>query len=237
MKEEITIKRSRILVVDDDRAMLKLLRASLENEGFEVTTAADGVSALKAVKNNQPDLIVLDIMLPDIDGFEICRMVREWSTLPIIALSGQCGLEYKVRCLNLGADDYVTKPFSIEELVARIRTALRRRMLDSPPPTPPAFTCGDFEIDFAKRRVVLAGKEIKLTPTEYNLLQELALNAGKVLSYGYLLNKVWGPEYSAEKGYIHTYVKHLRSKIEPYPKNPRYIASVTGVGYRFENAP
>jgi len=226
--------RSRILVVDDNKSTLDLLWVILE-EDFDVFTAEDAISTMRLIKSQSPDLIILDIMLPEIDGFEICRMIRDRSSIPIIALSARCEPEDKIRCLNLGADDYVTKPFVVEELIARIRSALRRNTMNAPPPTRSTFKCSDLNIDFTARRVVLAGKELRLTPIEYNLLQELVLNAGKPLTYDYLLKKVLGPEYEKEKEYIHTYVKRLRSKIERDSENPRYIHSVSSVGYRFIN--
>jgi len=160
------MNRTRVLVVDDDEVILKFLWASLTEEGFEVLTATDGRAALRAVEEGCPHLVVLDIMLPEIDGFEVCRLLRERSHLPIIALSARGGLEDKVKCLNLGADDYVTKPFATSELIARMKSALRRSIMNDRPSTPPAVVFGDLEIDFSARRVVVEGRELRLTPTD-----------------------------------------------------------------------
>ncbi|MFC1902384.1 response regulator transcription factor [Chloroflexota bacterium] len=179
--------------------------------------------------------MVLDIMLPKLDGFEVCRRLREWSQIPIIMLSARGNDEDKVKCLDLGADDYITKPFSAHELMARVRAVLRRAQAAGAMPAQPPFIGGDLEINYAARRVSFAGNEVKLTPTEYSLLQELVLNTGKVLTHIHLLNKVWGPEYRAEREYLHTYVRRLRRKLEPDPAEPCHLLSVAGVGYQFSN--
>jgi len=180
-------------------------------------------------------LIILDKAMPKVDGVEVCRRLREWSQIPIIMLSVWSGVEDKVECLNLGADDYVTKPFGTDELVARVRAVLRRTETVTTAPTKSSFTCGDLEINFAQRRVTVAGNEVKVTPTEYSLLQEFALNAGKVLTHTYLLHKVWGPEYGEERDYLRVFVGHLRAKIEPDPANPKYLITVPGVGYQLRD--
>jgi len=229
------MKKTRILVVDDELSIIKFLRANLEARDYEVLAAIDGAEALRSIEMELPDLVVLDIMMPKIDGFEVCRQLREWSQIPIIMLSARGDESDKVKCLDLGADDYITKPFGASELIARVKAVLRRTEAATTIPTQPSFTNGDLEINFAQRRVTIAGKEVKLTPTEYTLLQEFALNAGKVLTHTYLLNKVWGPEYGEEREYLHVFVRRLRAKLEPDPTNPKYIMTVPGVGYQFKD--
>jgi len=228
------MKKRRILVVDDELSILKYLRANLEVEGYKVLTAMNGVQALQTLETELPDLIVLDIMMPEMDGFEVCRRLREWSQLPIIMLSARDDESDKVQCLDLGADDYITKPFGKAEFIARVRAVMRRAEVASPTPTVPSVKSGKLEINFSQRKVTVKGKEIALTSTEYALLQEISLNAGKVLTYTYLLQKVWGADYADEREYLHVFVSRLRAKLEPDPKNPRYITTVSGVGYRFE---
>ena len=223
-----------ILVVDDDEKIVKFLRFNLTGEGWHVLTARDGAEALQIVEKDPPDLILLDIMLPKVDGFEVCRQLRQWSQVPIIGLSARGDTADKVKCLDLGADDYITKPFGMGELIARVKAVLRRNKIDDATPTKPCFKCGNLEVDFVTRRVTLAGNEVKLTPTEFKLLRELVLSAGQALGYRYLLGRIWGPEYKTEREYLHVYIGHLRAKIEPCPRNPTYIVSVPGVGYRFQ---
>lgn len=224
--------KTRILVVDDELSIIKFLRANLETKGYEVLTAMDGAEALQTIERELPDLIILDIMMPRIDGFEVCHRLREWSPIPIIMLSARADEMDKVKCLEIGADDYITKPFSAGELIARVGAVLRRAEKTSAVSTPSAFALGDLKINFAKRQIAVGGKEVKLTPTEYNLLQEMALNAGKVLTHTHLLNKVWGQEYREEREYLHVFVGRLRTKLELDPANPRYILTVPGVGYQ-----
>jgi len=225
-----------ILVVDDELSIIKFLRANLEAKGYEVLTAMDGTEALQTVEMELPDLVILDIMMPKMDGFEVCRRLREWSQTPIIMLSARGDEKDKVKCLDLGADDYITKPFGASELIARVSAVLRRTEKVVSLPTQSSFTSGDLKINFAKRQVTVADEEVKLTPTEYALLQELALNAGKVLTHTHLLNKVWGQEYRDERQYLHVFVRRLRDKLEPDPTNPRYIMTVPAVGYRFQDS-
>ena len=225
-----------ILVVDDDEKIVRFLRFNLSGEGWHIVTAADGAEALRIAEKDPPDLILLDMMLPKVDGFEVCRQLRQWSQVPIIGISARGDTADKVKCLNLGADDYLTKPFGIDELIARIRAVLRRNKIDDAAPSRAAFRSGRLKIDFMTRKVTNDGKEVKLTPTEYKLLRELALGAGQALDYRYLLGKIWGPEYKTEREYLHVYIGHLRAKIEPDPRNPVYILSVPGVGYRFRSA-
>jgi two-component system KDP operon response regulator KdpE len=223
--------KKKILVVDDDPAILRLLSTNLKARGYEVITATDGEESLEAVQKDFIDLLILDIMMPKVDGVEVCRRIREWSDIPIIILSARGDENDKVKCLELGADDYLTKPFGIAELIARIKTAFRHRGDPTVAPAQANFTCDGLEINYAKRRVTVNGKEITLTPTEYSLLQQLAVNSDKVLTHSMLLQSVWGNEYSSEKEYLRVFVGRLRRKLEPDPKNPRYIQTIPGVGY------
>ena len=227
--------KTRILVVDDELSIIKFLRANLEAKGYDVFTAMDGAEALQNFEMELADLVILDIMMPKMDGFEVCRRLREWSQVPIIMLSARGDDSDKVKCLDLGADDYVTKPFSARELIARVRAVLRRTEASATMPTMSSFTCGDLKIDFVQRLVTVADKEVRLTPTEYSLLQELVLNAGKALTHTHLLNKVWGPEYREDTQYLHVFVRRLRAKLEPAPTNPKYIVTIPGVGYQFKD--
>jgi two-component system KDP operon response regulator KdpE len=195
----------------------------------------DGSEALRKIEMELPDLVILDIMMPKIDGFDVCRRLREWSQIPTIMLSARGDETDKVKCLDLGADDYLTKPFGTRELLARVRAVLRRTEATKTVSTQPLFTSGDLRISFAQRQVTVAGKEVKLTPTEYSLLQEFVLNAGKTLTHSYLLDRVWGPEYRDEREYLHVFVHRLRTKLEPDATNPKYIMTVPGVGYRFRD--
>jgi two-component system, OmpR family, KDP operon response regulator KdpE len=224
-----------ILVVDDDEKILKFLRFNLSREGWHILTADNGADAVEIVEKEHPDLVLLDIMMPGIDGFEVCQRLRQWSQVPIIGVSARGDTADKVKCLDLGADDYITKPFGIDELIARIKAVLRRNKIEDTALISSTFYSGDLKIDFTTRTVTLGTNEIKLTPTEYKLLSELVLNKGQILAYRYLLGKIWGPEYKTEREYLHVYIGHLRSKIEPDPKNPTYIVSVPGTGYRFQD--
>jgi two-component system KDP operon response regulator KdpE len=229
-------KKHRILIVDDELSILKYLRANLEAKGYQVLMAMDGIQALQTLEAEMPDLVVLDIMMPKMDGLEVCRRLREWSQIPIIMLSARADEMDKVQCLDLGADDYITKPFGKDEFIARVRAVMRRVEAAIPTPTLPPIKHGDLEINFSKRRVTIKGKEVALTSTEYALLQELALNAGKVLTYVHLLKKVWGPDYAEEREYLHVFISRLRAKLEADPKHPHFITTVSGVGYRFKEA-
>lgn len=228
------MRKSRILVVDDDLGVVKSVRANLQTRDCEMLTAMDGEEALEVLSKEQPDLIILDITMPKLNGFEVCRQIREWSQVPIIMLSARHDIDEKVKCLNLGADDYVTKPFGVNELAARVKAVLRRTRDSNTEPTPPTFSSGDLTINFVERRVTTANGEVKLTPTEYNLLQELTIGAGKVFSHATLLGRVWGPEYVSEREYLHVFVGRLRKEIEPDPAHPKYIVTVPGVGYKFQ---
>ncbi len=222
-----------ILIVDDEVSILKFLRSNLEDRGYAVISASNGEEALHTIEKELPDLIVLDVMMPKMDGFEVCRRLREWSQIPIIMLSARGDEKDKVKCLDLGADDYIVKPFGASELMARVSAVLRRTKTADISPVRSSIASGDLTINFAKRRITRAGTEVKLTPIEYALIQELAVNSGKVLTHTHLLNKVWGPEYRDEREYLHVFVRRLRSKLEPDPDNPTYILTISGVGYQF----
>ena len=226
--------KTNILVVDDEISIIKFLRANLENKDYKVLAAMDGAEALQAIELELPDLVILDIMMPKMDGFEVCQRLREWSQIPIIMLSALGDEQDKVKCLDLGADDYMTKPFGASELIARVRAVLRRTEAKTAATAQPSFTSGDLEISFVERRVTVAGREVKLTPTEYNLLQELVLNAGKVLTHSMLLGRVWGTEYGEEKEYLRVFIGRLRKHLESDPENPKYIVTISGVGYQFK---
>jgi two-component system KDP operon response regulator KdpE len=228
--------KERILIVDDEMSILKFVRSNLEDRGYAVTGATNGEEALHIIERELPDLIILDIMMPKMDGFEVCRRLREWSQTPIIMLSASGDEKDKVKCLDLGADDYIVKPFGANELMARVSAVLRRTKTAGISVTKSIITSGDLVINFAKRQVTRAGMEVKLTPTEYALLQELALNSGKVLTHTQLLNRVWGPEYRDEREYLHVFVRRLRAKLESDPNHPRCILTVSGVGYQFANS-
>jgi len=229
----VEVQKPRILIVDDDSGILKFVRAILEARGYDVSIAMDGDEALQVVEREVPDLVVLDINMPKIDGFEVCRWLGEWSQIPVIMLSGRNEVKDKVRCLSLGADDYLIKPFAVNELIARVRAVLRRTRTEDSVPAQATYSYGDLKVDFLKRRVTVAGKEVKLTPTEYNLLREFLHNAGRVLTHGYLLNKIWGAEYRGEKEYLRVFTGRLRAKLEDDSTNPTYITTVPGVGYQF----
>jgi two-component system KDP operon response regulator KdpE len=222
----------RILVVDDEPQILRALRTNLGAAGYEVDTAADAESALAAAGVHPPDAVVLDLVLPDGTGTEVARRLREWTSAPILILSVVGEDHEKVAALDAGADDYVTKPFSVEELLARLRALLRR----AAPSSDPVFEAGDLKVDLEKRAVSLAGRPIALTPTEFELLRILVQNAGKLLTHPALLREVWGPAYSQESHYLHVYVSQLRRKIEPDPTRPRYLLTEPGAGYRFTAA-
>jgi two-component system KDP operon response regulator KdpE len=224
-------KKARVLVVDDDPRLLRFVRANLESVDYEVFTATEGSSALELVERERLDLIVLDIMLPGMDGYELCQRVREFSTLPIIMLTARDEEADKVRGLRLGADDYLTKPFGAQELLARVEAVLRRAQMAGENHTQPVLVYGDLKVDLARRRVTVRDEELGLTPTEYKLLAHLASNGGRVMLHEELLTRVWGAEYRDELDYLRAYIRYLRQKIEEDPHQPRYILSKPGVGY------
>ncbi len=228
-------RRASILVVDDEPPIRRLLRTSLGAQGYDVTEAEDGASALAAIERDKPDLVILDLGLPDLSGIEVIRSVRQGSTLPIIVLSVRDDERGKVEALDLGADDYVTKPFGVEELVARIRTALRHRFQAQG--ERPLFVSGDLAVDLVRRLVRRGGEEVHLSPKEYDLLAELVANAGKVLTHRHILNKVWGPAHTEDAQYLRVFIRNLRNKLEPDPGRPHHILTEPGVGYRLREAP
>lgn len=221
-----------VLAIEDDPAILRLLRAAFENTEFrliEATTASEGIDA---VTKKRPDLILLDMSLPDTNGLKVIEIVRGWSQLPIVIISGHGQEEVKVAALEAGADDYVTKPFGVSELVARMKVALRHAIAMASATSDPVFESGDLKLDRAAREVFVRGERVSLTPIEYKLLCALAKHAGKVVTHRQLLSEVWGEEYSEEAQYLRVYVGYLRKKIESEPDNPRLILSEPRVGYR-----
>ncbi|EAP98959.1 putative two-component system response regulator [Janibacter sp. HTCC2649] len=222
---------SRILVVDDEPHLVRTLAINLRARDYEVETAGDGRSALQAVHDQLPDLVILDLGLPDIDGVDVLRRIRETSQTPVIVLSARADSIDKVEALDLGADDYVTKPFAVDELLARIRVALRRTQDESTPPLA-AFETQHFVLDFTERRAVVAGEVVRLTPTEWSLLEVLARHTGHLVPQKDLLREVWGPHYGRESNYLRVYANQLRRKLEPDPSEPRYLLTEPGQGYR-----
>lgn len=223
----------KVLIVDNDYLMLSLLRDVIISEGWQLLEALNGKDALALVDKESPDLVILALLLPEMDGFEVCRKLREYQSIPIIILSGLNEIKYKVKCLNLGADDYITKPFAIDELVARIHAVLRRSR-QTTIRSRERISFGRMEIDFGGKQVFIDGDEVKLTKLEYDLLQELALDAGHTLTYNWLLIRVWGPEFYGETELLYTHIKHLRQKLEPDPKHPQYIICESKTGYRMQ---
>jgi two-component system KDP operon response regulator KdpE len=219
----------RVLVVDDERPIRRFLHASLGTHGYVVSEAANGQEALAAVSADRPDIVILDLGLPDIDGTEVTRRLREWTQVPIIILSVRGHETDKIAALDAGADDYVTKPFSTGELMARMRAALRHSVR---PETEPVFEVDDLKVDIGRRRVSVGERAVSLTPTEYGVLRVLAQHAGKVLTHRQLLRQVWGVSYETETHLLRVNVSNLRRKIEPDPARPHYILTEPGVGYR-----
>lgn len=228
------MKGAKVLVIDDERQIRRALQLALSGSGYAVQTAANGAEGLETLNTNLPDIVLLDLGLPDIDGLEMCRRIRAQSVVPIIVLSVRGEEQIKVAAFDLGADDYLTKPFGMDELLARIRVALRHATGASG--TGAILTFGDLSIDLAKRQVVIHGQEVKLTPTEFDVLKYLALHAGQVVTHRMLLQAVWGPDYQAETQYLRVFIGQLRRKIEPVPARPHYLLTDPGVGYRFRSA-
>jgi len=226
-------RKFRILVVDDERRMVGFIRLNLEQDGFEVIEAFNGSEALNRLRDSLPDLILLDVMMPDINGFEVLRMMREISQVPIIMLTAKGEEDDKVKGLELGADDYITKPFSPRELVSRVKAVLRRGGTFEEDEDGVIDVDDRLKIDFGKREAWVEGELVKLRPTEYRLLYHLVQNAGWVLTHDQILTKVWGYEYRDEPHYVRLYINYLRKKIEKDPSNPEYILTERGVGYRF----
>lgn len=223
--------KTHILVVDDDIAILRLLQANLKARGYRVTCVQNGEQALETMEMDFVDLIILDLMMPGIDGVEVCRRIRSWSQVPIIILSARGDEQEKVKCLELGSDDYITKPFSISELIARIKNALRHATNPASSTSPVVYKCGELEINYALRRVTVHGEEVRLTPVEFAVLQQLTINTDKVLTHSMLLKSVWGQEYSLEKEYLRVFIHRLRKKLENRYPDLNYIKTIPGVGY------
>lgn len=231
--DEVHLTNRHILVVDDEERMVRFVRLNLEHDGFKVSEAYRGMEAIDKVRTLLPDLIILDVMLPDIDGFEVLRIIRETSSIPVIMLTAKGEEEDRVRGLELGADDYITKPFSPRELVSRVRAVLRRVEMATPGVHGVIEVDNRLKIDFGRREVWVDGRLVQLRPTEYRLLYHLVQNAGWVLTHDQILTKVWGYEYRDEPHYVRLYINYLRQKIEKDPANPQYILTERGVGYRF----
>lgn len=230
---DTAFRNKKILVVDDEERMARFIRLNLEHDGFQVIEAIKGMQAVGLLRDKMPDAVILDVMLPDIDGFEVLQLIREVSTVPVIMLTAKGEEEDRVKGLELGADDYVTKPFSPRELVSRVRAVLRRVEQASNTGEGTIEVDDHLKIDFGRREIRLDGELVKLRPTEYRLLYHLVMNAGWVLTYDQILSKVWGYEYRDEPHYVRLYVNYLRQKLEKDPANPIYILTERGVGYRF----
>lgn len=222
---------TRVLVVDDEPQMVRALRINLRARGYEVDAAPDGRTALDLAARRHPDVIVLDLGLPDMEGAEVIRGLRGWTNVPIIVLTARHASEEKVETLDVGADDYVTKPFGMDELLARLRAAVRRA---APPEEDAVITTADFTVDLAAKKATRDGQDVRLTPTEWHVLEVLTRNAGRLVSQQQLLREVWGPSYANETGYLRVYLAQLRRKLEADPSRPRHLITEPGMGYRFE---
>lgn len=234
------VKKTTILTADDDPQLLRLVTLNLQLEGYDVLTASDGKQALERFEQHAPDLVLLDVMMPKMDGFTVCQRVREFSAVPIIIITARGQDQDKVRGLDLGADDYLTKPFSVDELLARVRAALRRTQFDTNEhahAVRTTTTIGALTIDYTQHLVTMAGQEVVLTPIEYRLLAYLAINAGRVVTQDLLLEHIWGAEYVGESHMLQVNVNRLRRKLEPDPVHPRYILTKVGIGYMLAAQP
>ncbi len=227
------IRKTTVLTADDDPQLLRLIARNLQLEDYQVLVASDGQQALEQIEQHAPDLVLLDVMMPRMDGFTVCQRVREFSAVPIIIVTARGQDQDKVRGLDLGADDYLTKPFSIEELLARVRAVLRRAQFTASEQAHSmrTATIGDLTIEYAQHLVRMGGREIELTPTEYRILAYLAQNAGHVVTQDLLLERIWGTEYVGEGHMLQVNINRLRHKIEPDPMHPRYILTKVGIGY------
>ena len=224
---------TRILLIEDEPQMRRFLRGSLPAPAYEIVEAPTGEAGVAAAARHTPDIVLLDLGLPDLDGLEVTKRLREWMKTPIIVLSARGQDEDKVAALDAGADDYLTKPFSLSELLARIRVAQRHAAMRNED-APAVFAFGDVAIDRAKRVVTLRGEEVRLTPIEYKLFATLVAHAGRVMTYQQLLKEVWGPRFATQRQYLHVYMGHLRSKLEQKPAHPRWLMTEPGVGYRLK---
>jgi DNA-binding response OmpR family regulator len=229
------VTRRTLLVIDDEPRIANLIRLNFELEGFTVLAARNGPEGLRKLTEHLPDAVILDVMLPEMDGYEVLRAIRAISTVPVVMLTVRADEADKVRGLELGADDYVTKPFSQRELLSRVRAVLRRAELPAPPRRARVVVDDRLTIDFDRREVIVEGRTVPLRPTEYRLLYHLVANAGRVLTHETLLAKVWGHEYREEDQYVRLYVTYLRQKIERDPRHPEYILNERGIGYRFRD--
>ncbi len=221
---------ARVLVVDDEPQIRRFLRLGLEGHGYEVLEATDAREGLRMAVARQPELLILDLGLPDRDGLDVLAELRGWSTIPVLVLSARGREAEKVRAFDLGADDYVVKPFGMAELLARVKAALRRRRAGAA--TEPVFRVGGLEVDLGRRAVLVDGAPVRLSPKQYRLLQALVAHAGKVLTHGQLLNEVWGPAHREDIQYLRVFVRKLRARLEADPARPRYLLTELGVGYR-----
>lgn len=225
-------KQNRVLIIDDEGQIRKFLRVSLSAHGFDVEEATTGREGINQMAKYRPDLVLVDLGLPDLDGKEVIRALREWTKVPIIVLTVREQEQEKIEALDAGADDYVTKPFSVGELLARIRVSLRRSLTAE---SEPILTCGDLAVDLNLRRVMLKDREIKLTPNEYEIIKTLIKHAGRVLTHKQILQAVWGNDYGNDTQYVRVYMNQLRRKLEDDPARPRYIITESGVGYRLSH--
>ncbi len=233
-------KKTTILAADDDPQLLRLMTRNLQLEGYDILAASDGQQALELIESNTPDLVLLDVMMPKMDGFTVCYRVREFSAVPIIIVTARGQDQDKVRGLDLGADDYLTKPFSVDELLARVRAVLRRAQFttkENAQGLRATTTTGELTVDYSQHMVIMAGHEIPLTPTEYRIIAYLAQNVGRVVTQDLLLEHVWGPEYLGESHMLQVNINRLRRKMEVDPTQPRYILTKVGVGYSLASHP
>ena len=233
MSQPQTDEHVRVLVVDDEPQILRALRINLKARGFEVTTASTGAGALRAAAQTNPQVVVLDLGLPDIDGFEVLSGLRGWTTVPVIVLSARTDAADKVQALDAGADDYVTKPFGMEELLARLRAAVRRASAPTPGLEEPVVDAGTFVVDLRAKLVRRDGVDVHLTPTEWGVLEMLVRNEGKLVGQRELLREVWGPSYDSQTHYLRVYLAGLRRKLETDPAHPAHLITEAGMGYRF----
>ncbi len=230
------MKRDSIVVVDDEKTILKLMSIKLKQQGYNVYAGMDGNDAISLVEEHNPDLLLVDIKMPNMSGMEVCKRLREWSRIPIIVVSGLPDVRYAVEALDLGADDYLRKPFYDNELLARVRTQLRRAEERPMQPVQSVFRTGPLSIDFSRREVTVNGEAVHFTQTEYKVLEQLVQNVGKVMTHQMLLQRVWGSEYTVENEYLRVYIGRLRRKLNTGSDVPKFIVTEQGVGYRFSDA-
>jgi DNA-binding response OmpR family regulator len=230
------MRKPRILIADDEVAIRKFVRANLEARDYETITAMDGSEAVAAIEKELPDLLILDLMMPKMDGFQVCHQVREWSQVPIIILSARSGEIDKVKCLEMGADDYITKPFGVDELMARVKAVMRRVKASRETTSLPVYSYAGLMVDFAKHLVTLGDNNVNLTATEYKMLSYLAMNSGRVITATQLLDHVWGEEYSGADHLLQVNIGRLRQKLGDNARDPKYIQTKAGIGYMLARA-